>query len=34
MGIPFFCLVNLAALVGVVRFVLGKKAGRWQPVRT
>jgi len=34
-------LVNLAALVGVARrrperaegFVLGKKAGRWEPVR-
>lgn len=34
LGIPFsFCLVNMAALVGVVRFVVGKKAGRWEPVR-
>ena len=34
-GIPFsFCLVNLAALVGVARFVVGKKSGRWQPVRS
>lgn len=34
LGIPFsFCLVNLAALVGVVRFAMGKKAGRWKPVR-
>ncbi len=34
LGLPFsFCLVNLAALVGVARFVLGKKAGRWTPVR-
>jgi len=29
LGIPFsFCLVNLAALLGVARFVVGKKAGR------
>jgi len=28
LGISFsFCLVNLAALVGVARFVMGKKAG-------
>ena len=34
MGIPFsFCLVNLAALMGVARFVMGKKAGQWEPVR-
>jgi hypothetical protein len=34
LGIPFsFCLVNLAALVGVARFVMGKKAGQWVPVR-
>jgi len=34
MGIPFsFCLVNVAALVGVARFVMGKKSGKWQPVR-
>lgn len=33
-GIPLsFCLVNLAALVGVVRFLIGKKAGKWEPVR-
>ena len=33
-SIPFsFCLVNAAALVGVALFVLGKKSGRWQPVR-
>ena len=29
----FFCLVNLAALVGVARFLMGKKSGQWQPVR-
>jgi len=29
LGIPFsFCLVNLAALLGVAWFVVGKKAGR------
>jgi cellulose synthase/poly-beta-1,6-N-acetylglucosamine synthase-like glycosyltransferase len=34
LSIPFsFCLVNLAALVGVVYFVMGKKAGSWVPVR-
>ncbi|MCJ7790947.1 MAG: glycosyltransferase family 2 protein [Dehalococcoidia bacterium] len=34
LGLPFsFCLVNLAALVGVARFAMGKKAGRWVPVR-
>jgi hypothetical protein len=34
LGIPFsFCLVNLAALVGVARFVIGKKSGQWVPVR-
>jgi len=34
LGIPFsFCLVNLAALVGVALFVLGKKAGQWSPIR-
>ena len=34
LGIPFsFCLVNLAALVGVARFLMGKTAGRWEPVR-
>lgn len=34
LGIPFsFCLVNAAALVGVARFVMGKKAGKWEPVR-
>lgn len=34
MGIPFsFCLVNVASLVGVARFILGKKAGKWTPVR-
>ena len=33
-GIPFsFCLVNLAALVGVAKFVIGKKSGKWEPVR-
>lgn len=33
-GIPFsFCLVNLAALVGVAKFAMGKKSGRWKPVR-
>jgi len=35
LGIPFsFCLVNLAALVGVAKFVMGKKAGRWVPLRS
>lgn len=29
----FFCLVNLAALVGVARFVMGGTSGRWVPVR-
>lgn len=29
----FFCLINLAALVGVAQFVMGRKAGRWRPVR-
>jgi cellulose synthase/poly-beta-1,6-N-acetylglucosamine synthase-like glycosyltransferase len=34
LGIPFsFCLVNLAALLGVGRCVLGKKEGQWEPVR-
>jgi cellulose synthase/poly-beta-1,6-N-acetylglucosamine synthase-like glycosyltransferase len=34
LGIPFsFCLVNAAAAVGVARFLMGKKAGRWTPVR-
>jgi hypothetical protein len=34
LGVPFsFCLVNAAALVGVGRFMLGRKSGRWQPVR-
>ena len=34
-GIPFFfCLVNLAALVGVARFLMGKKSGQWEPVRS
>ena len=34
-GIPFsFCLVNLAALVGVARFLVGKKSGQWEPVRS
>lgn len=34
LGIPFsFCLVNLAALVGVTRFIMGKKMGQWSPVR-
>lgn len=34
LGIPFsFCLVNLAALFGVGRCVLGKKEGQWEPVR-
>jgi cellulose synthase/poly-beta-1,6-N-acetylglucosamine synthase-like glycosyltransferase len=35
LGILFsFCLVNLAALVGVARFVMGKQAGQWEPVRS
>lgn len=34
LGIPFFfCLVNMAALVGMARFVMGEKAGQWEPVR-
>jgi len=34
LGIPFsFCLVNLAALVGVARFIIDKKYGSWTPVR-
>ncbi len=34
LGIPFsFCLVNAAAAVGVARFLMGKKSGRWEPVR-
>jgi hypothetical protein len=34
LGIPFsFCLVNLAALVGMARFMTGKKAGQWEPLR-
>lgn len=34
LNVPFsFCLVNLAALVGVARFLAGKKAGRWEPAR-
>ncbi len=34
LGIPFsFCLVNLAALVGVTRFLMGKRTGRWVPAR-
>ena len=34
-GIPFsFCLVNLAALVGMARFLMGKKSGQWEPVRS
>lgn len=34
LGIPFsFCLVNLASLVGVTKFVIGKKSGKWDPVR-
>ena len=33
-GIPFsFCLVNLAALVGVARFFTGKKSGQWETIR-
>lgn len=35
LGIPFsFCLVNGAALCGVARFIIGKKAGKWRPVRS
>jgi len=34
-GVPFsFCLVNLAALVGVARLLMGKKSGQWEPVRS
>ncbi len=33
-GIPLaFCLINLAALIGTAQFVMGKRAGRWEPVR-
>jgi len=33
-GIPSsFCLVNAAAAVGVARFLMGNKSGRWTPVR-
>jgi len=33
-GIPFsFCLVNLAALIGVVKFLIGEKSGQWKPIR-
>ncbi|MGD0229055.1 MAG: glycosyltransferase family 2 protein [Syntrophorhabdales bacterium] len=28
-----FCLVNSAAFVGVLRFITGKRSGRWQPIR-
>ncbi len=28
-----FCVVNTAALLGVLRFLSGKKSGRWKPVR-
>ena len=35
LGIPFsFCLVNAAAAVGVARFLMGKKSGRWEPLRS
>ena len=34
LGIPFsFCLVNLSALVGVAKFLMGRSSGRWEPVR-
>ena len=34
LGIPFsFCLVNLATLIGVGRFLMGKRAGQWKPLR-
>jgi len=34
-GIPFsFCLVNLAALVGVAFFLMGRKYGQWETVRS
>ena len=34
LGLPFsFCLVNIAALVGVLKFLMGKRSGRWEPVR-
>lgn len=33
-GVPFsFCLINLAALIGIARFVSGKKLASWQPNR-
>ena len=35
LGLPFsFCLVNIAALVGVARFLMGNRSGQWEPVRT
>ena len=34
LGIPLtFCVVNLAALMGTGRFIVGKRAGQWEPVR-
>ncbi len=34
LAIPFyFCIVNLAALVGVIKAIIGKKVPVWQPVR-
>ncbi len=28
-----FCVVNAASLVGVLSFLIGKRAGRWEPIR-
>ncbi|MFQ5787533.1 MAG: hypothetical protein ACE5H1_06080, partial [Thermodesulfobacteriota bacterium] len=34
LGLPFyFCLVNIAAMWGIVQFILGKKKAVWEPVR-
>ena len=34
MSVPLaFCVVNAASLVGVLRFLVGKRAGRWMPIR-
>ncbi|MCK5534926.1 glycosyltransferase family 2 protein [bacterium] len=34
LGIPFsFCVVNTAALIGTLKFLLGKASGKWEPIR-
>jgi len=30
----FFCLSNVAILVGIIKFLAGRKAATWEPVRT